>query len=131
VLFHLSNYSYGSGRRRGEGLRLGCARYLPRGVRKADYATKGMMDVWLPTVAPSQELLRWARRRDTDDPKVWNAFIRRYRTEMKKTEARQTILMLAALTKRTPISVGCYCPGSHCHRFVLEKLIRRAAAEKF
>lgn len=126
---HLSNYSYGSKRPRGEGLRLGCTRYLPRGVKKGEYAAKDMFDVWLPTVAPSQELLRWARKQDLDDAKVWNGFIRRYRAEMKKTDARQTIRTLAALAERTPIAVGCYCHGPHCHRFELEKLIRAAASE--
>jgi uncharacterized protein YeaO (DUF488 family) len=126
---HLSNYSYGSKRRRGEGLRLGCARYLPRGVRKEDYAATDMMDVWLPTVAPSRELLSWARKNNLDDSKTWDAYARRYRAEMKKTDARQTIRALAELAKRTAISVGCYCHGPHCHRFELEKLIRAAGSE--
>jgi hypothetical protein len=62
------------------------------------------------------------------DPKVWNAFARRYRSEMKATDARQTIEALAQLARRTPISVGCFCHGPHCHRFELERLIRRSAA---
>jgi uncharacterized protein YeaO (DUF488 family) len=123
----LSNYSYGEKRRRGEGLRLGCARFLPRGVRKENYASSDIMDVWLPTVAPSQDLLAWVHKKDLDHRKVWTAFARRYRTEMKATNARQTIRALAQLAQRTPISVGCYCHGPHCHRFELEKLIQRAA----
>ena len=89
------------------------------------------MDVWLPILAPSPELLRWARGRGLDDAKVWKTFARRYRTEMKKTDARQTIRMLAELAKRTPISVGCYCHGPHCHRFELERLIRAVAGDDF
>jgi uncharacterized protein YeaO (DUF488 family) len=126
---HLSNYSYGSKRPRGEGLRLGCTRYLPRGVKKGEYAAKDIFDVWLPTVAPSRELLTSVRKQNLDDTKTWNAFVRRYRAEMKKTDARQTIRTLAALANRTPIAVGCYCHGPHCHRFELEKLIRAAASE--
>ena len=129
MTLQLSNYAYGSKRRRIEGLRLGCTRYLPRGVKKEDYAAKDMLDVWLPTVAPSQELLTWARKHDIGDAKAWSAFIRRYRAEMKKTDARQTIRMLAALAKRTPLAIGCYCHGPNCHRFELEKLIRAAASE--
>jgi hypothetical protein len=53
----LSTYAYRDKRRRGEGLRLGCARYPVRGVRKSRYAAEDIMDVWLPTVAPSRELL--------------------------------------------------------------------------
>jgi uncharacterized protein YeaO (DUF488 family) len=48
---------------------------------------------------------------------------------MKATNPRQTISVLAALAQRTPISVGCYCHGEHCHRFELERLIRAAATE--
>jgi len=125
----LSQYSYGSPRRRGEGLRLGCARYLPRGVRRGTYAARDIMDVWLPTLAPSKELLSWIRSKNVEDEKTWNAFLRRYRAEMKETAPRQTIRVLAQLAKTTPISVGCYCHGKQCHRFELEKLIR-AADEK-
>ena len=130
LALRLTTYSYGDKRRRKEGLRLGCARFLPRGVQPGDYARLHLMDVWLPTVAPSRRLLAWALKKNLDDSKVWNAFARRYRSEMKKTDARQTIRALALLAKRTPISVGCYCHGSHCHRFLLEKLIRGAAAGK-
>jgi uncharacterized protein YeaO (DUF488 family) len=123
----LSTYAYRDRRRRGEGLRLGCARYPVRGVRKSRYAAEDIMDVWLPTVAPSRELVGWGRSHDLEDPKVWAAFLRRYRGEMKRTEARQTIEALARLAQRTPISIGCYCHGAHCHRFELERLIRTAA----
>jgi uncharacterized protein YeaO (DUF488 family) len=129
MVLQLSTYAYRSKRRRGEGLRLGCTRYVARGVRKGDYAPLDIMDVWLPTVAPSRELLAWARRNDMDDPKIWKTYVRRYRGEMKKTNARQTIRTLAELAKRTPISIGCYCQREHCHRFELEKLIRAAAEE--
>jgi uncharacterized protein YeaO (DUF488 family) len=128
MTFRLSTYSYGDKRRRGEGLRLGCTRFLPRGVRKDDYAASNIMDVWLPTIAPSRKLLSWALKKDLGDPKIWNAFARRYRTEMKATDARQTIQALAQLARRTPISVGCFCHGPHCHRFELERLILRSAA---
>ncbi len=129
-MVRLSNYSYGSKRRRGEGLRLGCTRYLPRGVRRERYAKEDLMDVWLPTVAPSRELLTWARKRDaSSDPKTWATYLRRYRSEMKKTNARQTIRTLARIAHHVPISVGCYCRTDRCHRFTLEKLIREAAEE--
>jgi uncharacterized protein YeaO (DUF488 family) len=128
MALRLSTYAYGDKRRRGECLRLGCARFLPRGVRKEQYASADIMDVWLPTIAPSKKLLSWALKKNLGDPKVWNAFARRYRTEMKATDARQTIHALAQLAQRTPVSIGCYCHGPRCHRFELERLIRRAAA---
>jgi uncharacterized protein YeaO (DUF488 family) len=130
MALRVSNYSYGSKRRRGEGLRLGCARFLPRGVRKENYVASDMMDVWLPTVAPSKKLLAWALKQNLDDRKTWNTFVRRYRAEMKATDPRQTIQALAQFAKRTPISVGCYCHGPHCHRFELERLIRDAAKSR-
>ena len=131
MALRLSNYSYRAKRRRGEGLRLGCARFPPRGVRPADYIRLDIMDVWLPTLAPSRELVTWATKSNLEELKVWKTFVRRYQAEMKETNARQTVRALALLAQRTPISLGCYCHGSHCHRFVLEDLIRQAAAGKF
>jgi uncharacterized protein YeaO (DUF488 family) len=125
----LSTYAYGEPRKRGEGLRLGCARYPVRGVRKQDYAKRNIMDVWLPVVAPSRELVAWATKSDLENPKVWKTFQRRYRSEMSDTNARQTILALAKLAERTPIAIGCYCQTKHCHRFELEALIRAAAKD--
>lgn len=130
MAIRLSTYAWGTPRRRGEGLRLSCTRYLPRGIKKGDYAERNYLDVWLPTLAPSKELLSWARREGLDSVAVWRKFRRRYRQEMAGTDARQTIRALAALAKRTPISIGCSCHGPHCHRFELERLIRAAADEE-
>jgi uncharacterized protein YeaO (DUF488 family) len=130
MAIRLSTYAYRDRRRAGEGLRLGCARLPVRGVPKSRYAAQDIMDVWLPVVAPSRQLLAWALKRDLDDPKVWATYVRRYKTEMNETNARQTIRALAKIAERTPISVGCYCHGEHCHRFVLERLIRAAAKDK-
>jgi uncharacterized protein YeaO (DUF488 family) len=131
MALRLSNYRYGSKRRPGEGLRIGSARLPPRGVKKENYASQDYMDVWLPTVAPSRELLSWAHNHDIQDPKTWKTYAKRFRAEMGRTDARQVIRTLAELAKRTPITVGCYCEGTHCHRFELEKLIRAAAGDDF
>ena len=125
----LRTYAYWSERKRGEGLRLGCTRYLVRGVFKADYARANIMDVWMPLLAPSRILLDWRKLKDLEDPKHWATFLARYEREMKKTDARQTIVALARLARSTPISVGCYCQGDACHRFTLERLIRTASRE--
>jgi len=88
-----------------------------------------IMDVWLPTLAPSRKLLNWALQRDMDNPKVWDTYVRRYRSEMKDTNARQTIALLARIAKQMPISLGCHCRATmHCHRFELGRLIRAAAS---
>jgi uncharacterized protein YeaO (DUF488 family) len=128
----LSTYRCGSPRREGEGLRIGTVRYLPRGVRKENYAREGYFDVWLPVVAPSQEAIRRYRQKGGTDV-AWAEFARRYRSEMKKqTDARQTVLLLAALAERTPISIGCYCADTEqCHCTVLKSLIEDAARGRF
>lgn len=128
---HLSEYSWATPRRPGEGLRVSCTRYLPRGVRKADYASENYLDVWLPALAPSRELLSWVRKSNLEEGKRWSEFVRRYRSEMAKTDPRQIIQMIAMLARHTPISVGCACPGPRCHRFELVKLIRSADAGFF
>jgi uncharacterized protein YeaO (DUF488 family) len=126
-------YRAGTPPAKGEGLRIGAVRYLPRGVRKADYARKHYFDVWLPTLAPSRELLHWLRDeqegKGDDDPGVWKVFLRRYEREvLTNTDARQAVLLLDELAKRTPLAIGCYCENeAHCHRSRLYEIIQRVA----
>lgn|SRR5262249_32640503 len=123
----LSTYQAGSPRKRGEGLRIGTVRFLPRGVRKKDYAKLDFFDVWLPILAPSRKLLGWLRGQELT-PKISKQFFDRYKRELQSnTDARQVIQMLAELSKRTPLSIGCYCEDeSQCHRHVLFKVIQEA-----
>jgi len=65
----------GSPRASGEGLRLGTVRRPPRGVRKEDLASRDFYDVWLPGVAPSEDLLKQGKRAVDDDAR-WKAFAR-------------------------------------------------------
>lgn len=51
----------GSPRAHGEGLRIGTVRRPPRGVAKAEFATRDFYDVWFPTLAPSVETCTWGR----------------------------------------------------------------------
>lgn len=119
----LSTYQYASPRDAGGALRIGVTRYLPRGIAKADYARLGYFDLWFPLLAPSRELLAWYR--DTDPPV--SDFYRRYKREMGQTDARQAVLLLAEMAKRTPVAIGCYCEDeSRCHRTALAQLIRAA-----
>ena len=125
MAIRLSTYRLGTAREEGEGLRVGTTRFLPRGVPKAEYARRGYFDVWLPLLAPSRELLAWYR----DAERPVESFYRRYRKEMTATDPRQAILLLAEVTRRTPVAVGCYCEDeSRCHRTALAGLIREAAA---
>ena len=120
---HVQTAQAGTPRQRGEGLRVGAVRLLPRGVSKRDYARKNYFDVWLPTLAPSRPLL--SRFLKSGMPVT--AFFQHYRKEMESTGPRQVIKLLAEIAKRTPITVCCYCDDeTRCHRSVLLQLIRRA-----
>ncbi|WP_256645334.1 DUF488 domain-containing protein [Thermomonas paludicola] len=117
----------GSPRADGEGLRIGTVRRPPRGVAKAEFASRDFYDVWFPSVAPSQEAMDIAHAART--PAQWTAFFRRYRSEMKKPESAHAIALLAALSHATAFSVGCYCEQEeHCHRHELRKLLAEAGA---
>jgi uncharacterized protein YeaO (DUF488 family) len=112
----------GSPRSTGEGLRLGTVRHLPRGVPKAEYASRDFFDVWVPELAPSAALVKQAQA--GEDDRSWRAFERRYRAEMKRPEASRLLDLLAALSKHTDISVGCYCADEQrCHRSLLRTLL--------
>lgn len=118
----------GTPRAVGEKLRVGTVRRPPRGVPKSDFSKRDFYDVWLPTVAPSQEAMDIAHAATT--PAHWANFFRRYRSEMKRPEAAHAIALLAAMSHATDFSVGCYCENeAHCHRHALKALLRDAGAE--
>ena len=117
----------GTPRSAGEGLRLGTVRRPPRGVPKSEYASRDFYDVWLPEVAPSEALVKQAQQ--ADDDRAWRSFERRYRAEMKRPEAARLLDLLAAFSRDTDFSVGCYCVDeSQCHRSILEALLREHGA---
>lgn len=117
----------GSPRSEDEGLRVGTVRRPPRGVPKAEYASRDLYDVWLPELAPSEELLQ--RGRAADDERSWRAFERAYRAEMKQPERRHLLELLAALSLTTDFAVGCYCADERrCHRSILRELLAERGA---
>ena len=117
----------GCPRLEGEGLRLGTVRRPPRGVPKSEFASRDFYDIWLPDLAPSEELLKQARQ--ADDPRSWQTFVKRYRAEMSRPEAVRLLHLLAAFSRRIDFSVGCYCAEeSHCHRSVLRELLLEQGA---
>lgn len=125
----------GSPRAPDEGLRLGTVRRPPRGVAKNQVATRNFYDIWMPEAAPSEALLKAARStfdgraKAVDDLAQWKAFVRRYRSEMKRPEAARLLDLLAALSHRTNLSVGCYCANEErCHRSVLRTLLEERGA---
>jgi uncharacterized protein YeaO (DUF488 family) len=113
----------GTPRHPDEGLRIGTVRRPPRGVRKEDYAARDYFDVWLPELAPSAPLVSWALSTPFT-PARWAAYARRYRREMREPGARRLLALLAALSRRTNVSVGCYCEDeARCHRSLLKGLL--------
>jgi uncharacterized protein YeaO (DUF488 family) len=118
----------GTPRKPREGLRLGTVRRPPRGVRREDYARRNYYDVWMPELAPSEPLRAWAFSKPMTDAR-WAAFGRRYRREMSAPAAQRLLALLAALSSRTDLSVGCYCEDeSRCHRSFLRGLLAEAGA---
>jgi uncharacterized protein YeaO (DUF488 family) len=96
-------------------------------VPKAEHASRGFYDVWLPDLAPSEELVKQAQ--GAADERAWAAFARRYRAEMKRPEASRLLDLLAALSRQTDLAVGCYCADeARCHRSALRELLREHGA---
>ena len=117
----------GSPRLRGEGLRIGTVRFLPRGVRKDQYAKRDFFDVWLPNLAPSPATVKVAQAATTE--KQWRGYVKRYRSEMAAPEKKHLIELLAALSRHADFSVGCYCEDERrCHRSILKVLLEEAGA---
>jgi uncharacterized protein YeaO (DUF488 family) len=111
----------GSPRAKDEGLRIGTVRRPPRGVRKEDFAKKDIYDIWFPNLSPSEELLKESF---PPDEKSWKTFRRKFVKEMKKPEPKRDLDLLAALSKQTNFSVGCYCENEAlCHRSILRDLL--------
>src|SRR5881392_873715 len=94
---------------------------------KAEFAQRDFYDVWLPNLAPSQDLL--ALGQAAEDERSWRAFERKYRAEMKNPEAARVLDLLAALSHQTSFSVGCYCENeARCHRSILGELLAERGA---
>ena len=119
----------GTPRRPGEGLRIGVVRRPPRGVRKSDYARRGYYDVWLPELSPSEKWVKWALSEPWTDAR-WRKYARNYHREMRAPSAQRLMDLVAALSQRTALSIGCYCEREErCHRSLLAELLRRRAAK--
>ncbi len=112
----------GTPRAHGEGLRLGTVRHPPRGVPKAQHASRDFYDVWLPELSPSAELVKVAL--GATDARAWQTFVKSYRREMKEPAASRLLDLLAGMSRQTSFSVGCYCADeARCHRSVLRALL--------
>lgn len=117
----------GTPRLPGEGLRLGTVRRPPRGVPKSAFAKRDFYDVWFPNLAPSLATMKSAQAAVT--PAQWARFVRLYKAEMAAPAAQHDLALLAALSRTTNLSVGCYCEDeARCHRSLLRELLARHGA---
>lgn len=120
----------GTPRAPGEGTRIGTVRRPPRGVPKAEFASRDYYDVWYPLLSPTPELVKEALQAQADaSDKEWQAFVKHFRKELAQPEASRTLDLLAALSKHSALSLGCYCEDeARCHRSVLRaELLARGA----
>jgi uncharacterized protein YeaO (DUF488 family) len=118
----------GSPRQAKEGLRIGTVRRPPRGVPKSQFAARDFYDVWLPNLAPSSELVALAQ--SSADDRTWKTFARKFRSAMGRPDAARLLDLLAALSRETNFSIGCYCENeSRCHRSILKELLLERGAE--
>jgi len=118
----------GTPRSEGEGLRIGTVRRPPRGVPKAEFASRNYYDVWLPTLSPSPELVKQALAVTTDAE--WRPVARKMHAELDHGDAAKVLDVLAALSATTDFSVGCYCEDENrCHRSVLRQLLADRGAK--
>ncbi len=67
-----------------DGFRILVDRLWPRGIKKED----ADFDVWLKEIAPSVELRKWFNH----EPEKWEAFHKKYSTELKHLPALEELL---------------------------------------
>ena len=130
----------GSPRVADEGLRIGTVRRPPRGVPKAEFASRNFYDVWYPELSPEPDLMHAAQEAiknvHSHDPaqaaqgaQQWKAFDKAFRKQLADAPAARTLDLLAALSHQTAFSVGCYCEDeAHCHRSILRSLLQDRGA---
>jgi uncharacterized protein YeaO (DUF488 family) len=118
----------GTARLTGEGLRIGTVRRPPRGVPKEKFSSGNWYDVWLPELSPSEATVKLGQKAESDAD--WKAFAKRYAKEMSAPTASRLLDLLAALSRETDFSVGCYCEDeARCHRSILRALLKERGAD--
>jgi uncharacterized protein YeaO (DUF488 family) len=111
-----------------EGTRIGTVRRPPRGVPKSQFSARNWYDVWFPTLAPSVATMNLALKASTSAE--WEAFARKYKSEMAQPDAKHALELLAVLSHSANFSVGCYCEiESRCHRSLLRMLLAKNGAK--
>ncbi len=131
----------GSPRSADEGLRIGTVRRPPRGVPKAEFASRNFYDVWYPELSPEPDSMHAAQEAiknvHSDDPALaaqgaqqWKAFDKQFRKQLAEAPAARTLDLLAALSQQTHFAIGCYCDDeAHCHRSILRAVLADKGAQ--
>ena len=117
--------------RKRDGLRVLVARFRGRGVPKSRY------DAWMPSLGPSERLLRGVQRGAIS----WAEFSRRYARELfldgpidqrsrtiKNHGQKFTLRLIARLAQQGNVTLLCHCAEDEprCHRHLLRRLIERS-----
>ena len=122
----------GTPRSADEGLRIGTVRRPPRGVPKAEFASRNYYDVWYPELSPETELMQQAQEsvklraagQTAEADKLWKLFEKQFRKQLAEAAADRTLGLLAALSQSSAFSIGCYCDDeTQCHRSILRSLL--------
>ena len=102
-----------------DGFRVLVDRLWPRGVSKV----KLCLDMWAKGVAPSTTLRQWFGH----DPERWLEFGKRYKNELKESEARQTIVNILNSAKQTHTITLVYGAKDteHNEAVVLRAILKR------
>ena len=128
----------GSERATDEGLRIGTVRRPPRGVPKAEFASRNYYDCWYPELSPEVELMQQALEaiklrtagQQAQADKLWKQFEKQFRKQLAEPAADRTLGLLAALSHSSAFSLGCYCEDeAHCHRSILRSLLQERGAD--
>src|SRR4051812_49256536 len=113
-----------------DGIRILATRFRGRGMPASRY------DVWMPSLAPSERLLRSIQAGRL----TWSAFLRGYRRELfmdgpidgrsrsiKNHGQKFTLRLIEQLARRTNVTLMCHCAEDQvrCHRHELQRAILR------
>ena len=98
-----------------DGFRVLVDRIWPRGVKKKT----ARADVWLKDVAPSTALRKWFNH----EPEKWPEFIKRYASELKRSDAMEQLLDIIRNHKKVTLLYSAH-DEQHNQALVLQDIIK-------
>lgn len=111
-----------------DGLRILASRFRGRGMSSSLY------DVWMPSLGPSEQLLKAAQAGKI----TWPAFTRDFKKELffdgpldarnrtiKNHGQKSALRLIKAMAREGNITLMCHCDedAKQCHRYILRELI--------